>query len=1496
MPLLAGEVKVSTLEVREAQLNTLDLISDVQVMGRLGQLLLNPGEVGLLSGNIRLSTATLNDADITVLLSDTAAVDTTETPPAFSHIGFESIAIHNSQVSVHLPGDSMLIGLGAQLLQADGGSINLADSRYEVASLVWQKGSLLYDLPFEPPTTPVSPTTPTTSIRPIDYNHLRVSDINWHIDSLLYADPLIKLDVRQAMMKEDCGLNITQLQGPVVIDDQGIRLSEMTLRTPYSYIYTSADVDFSVADSINPGRMNVTVDAQLGKQDIAFFYDGIDTRRLPEWPLTLKGRVGGNTTHASFLISQLSWPTVMQAEGSGTLDNLTDTNRLKAKLNLQAQTFSLQPLFDALGVPNAVTIPHGMAVNGMVEADGSRYMADLTLLDGSGTAKVKGSFDQNSMAYEAEGNTAELNLKHFLPDNALSVLTSQFSIRGEGADFMKPGGAWVDADISVGEIGYGQHLFNDMIIQAHLKDGHAIADVSACDSLVEGTVSVNLNLANDLQGDVSACISHLNLYALGASVNPLTVGMNGDFEIKTDMNRVHRLSGLIDNIYLRDSLKTYKPEKVGLLFNLREDTTYVRAQSGSLIIKMDASGHYEPFVTCLMAIADTMISQNERHVIDQITLKQMLPVARLYVSSGQSNPATNYLKAAANTEFKELLVNITTSPTDGVNGEAHIFSLNADSTLIDSVFVSLKSKPNRGLTFQTRVANNRRNPQFVFTALADGHLQEHGLTLGLRVFDDKNRMGLRLGSRIDMEDNGLRFHLMPANPTIGYRLFTLNNDNYLFLDNNNRLQADVKLLSEGGAGLRVYTNEALSDTLDNQKMLQDITISLNLFDLEHLTSALPYVPHITGILDGDYHLTMDEKKQISVASDMQVKQLTYEGEPLGNLSAEFVYLQREDDSHAVEGLLMKDNSDILAFSGNYRNKKVTGGHEQIDGTLTLTKTPLGLINGFIPDHIIGLEGLAEGELSVKGSLSKPDVNGEVMLEDACLFSEPYGVRMRFDDDPVRIEKSKLLLENFTMYGYNNNPLNIMGNIDFHDLDHISMDLRMRASNYQLINTKQTANSIAYGKAFVNFVASMRGPIDQLRMRGRLDVLGTTDLNYLLLDSPLSTDNQMDELVKFTDFQDTTQVVVHRPAPSGLDMDLRISIDQGAHVKCGLNAEQTNYVDIYGGGDLRMLYNGSGELGLTGRYTLASGQMKYSLPVIPLKTFTIRDGSYVEFTGDATNPTLNITATERTTTTVGRDGEQSRNVTFDCGVSITQTLNNMGVKFVIEAPEDYAVNTELATMSTEQRSKLAVTMLTTGMYLADGNSSGFSMNGALSSFLENEINSITGNALKSVDLSVGVDKTTDASGDSHTNYSFKFAKRFWNNRLKVQIGGKVSSGSDAMQNGQRQSFFDNVTMEYRLSPTSNQYVKLFFDQNSYDWLEGYTSKYGGGYIWRRKLDHWWQFFMPSTHLSTINIQTTSQTPKQPASQTPRQPASQTPKQPTSQTSKQPTLQTPNDSIR
>lgn len=184
---------------------------------------------------------------------------------------------------------------------------------------------------------------------------------------------------------------------------------------------------------------------------------------------------------------------------------------------------------------------------------------------------------------------------------------------------------------------------------------------------------------------------------------------------------------------------------------------------------------------------------------------------------------------------------------------------------------------------------------------------------------------------------------------------------------------------------------------------------------------------------------------------------------------------------------------------------------------------------------------------------------------------------------------------------------------------------------------------------------------------------------------------------------------------------------------------------------------------------------------------------------------------------------------------------MGLEFTINAPEDMSMSNELAAMSAEERGKIAVMMLTTGMYITDNSTGNFSMNGALSSFLNSQINNITGSAMRTMDLSLGFDQNSDATGNTYTDYSFKFAKRFWNNRVNFVIGGKLSDGGNAAVAEQDQTFIDNVSLEYRLDQTAMRYVRLFYNKEAYDLLEGNISEYGAGFVWRKKADRLWRLF-------------------------------------------------------
>jgi len=1413
LPLIRQKVVVDKLELQQAKVNTHDFISDVQVRGSVGLLAVSSRSIDLSEGTVDVDGALLTDADITVLLSDTAAVDTTTSEPVPWLIRVDSVAIWRSRVEIHMPGDSMQIIAGIGHARADKGHIDLLNSLYTVESFYWNNGLVGYDLPFEP-----------RAEQGLDYNHLLLSDVSLDVDSIYFCAPNLALKIKEAALKEQSGLQLDKLEGTILMDSAGIRFPKLALATPYSNIHARGEADFNVMDSVQPGRVSLNLNASIGKSDLMLFMADMPkafSRQWPEWPLSIKCNMSGNMEQANIGQLELTLPSAFHMKAQGNASHLNDMKRILAQLDMQAETYNLD-FATTLADPQLMKdyrIPHGIKMNGRVYADGPRYTADVTVSEGNGFIKAKGWFAENVMSYDADIKVEDMNLHHFMPTMDLHEVSMTANVKGKGTDFFQKT-SWLDADVRLNHLRYGTLNVDSVSATARLNDGHALATVKGDNELLKGSVGVDALLnTKDIKATLSTDLKQLDLQALQVTENPVVVGMCGHIDFQSNLDDVYKVSGLIGDIYIQDSLNMFRPNDVGLTLRTQPDTTLFRMQSGDLVLKADASGGYKPLLEKFSNIADSLTAQLRQRTLKQPVIKEMWPSAKLYIKSGRENPVSRMLQAAAGTYFKDLQVDLTTSAEKGINGDVHIFSLNADSMRIDTIRLHLRESKN-GLSYQGQVTNNRRNPQFVFNALLDGHVHEKGAIVGLRFYDDRNVMGLRVGATASMEEHGVRVKLLPERPTLGYREFQLNDDNYLYMGHDLKLQAKVNLLADDGTGVRIYTED------QDSTMLEDITVSLHRFDLDKLTSVIPYVPHITGVLDGDYHLMMDQRHKISASSDMQIAKMTYEDSPIGNVSTELVYMQREDDSHAVQAVMMLEGEEVMGLRGSYKNE----GY--LDATLSLIRTPMNIVNGFVPDHLIGLEGYAEGELSVKGSTSKPQVNGELYLDSAYLISIPYGVRLRFDNDPVRVIDSKLLLENFTMYAYNNNPLNIMGNIDFSNTDDITMAIRMRAQNFQLINAKQTRESIAYGKAYVNLMAFMGGKLDQLRMRGTLDVLGTTDLTYLLLDSPLSADNRLDELVRFTDFSDSTQMVVVKPKPSGLSVNMNINIADGTHILCGLNAEQSNYVDLFGGGDLNMKYDNEG-MSLTGRYTLSSGTMKYSLPIIPLKTFTIQDGSYVEFTGEITNPRLNLTATERTKANVGQEGEQTRSVAFDCGVVITKTLNDMGLEFIISAPEDIAMASELNSMTSEQRGKLAVTMLTTGMYLAEGNKTSVSMNSALTSFLQNEINTITGSALKTIDLSVGVDNTTNASGQTRTNYSFKFAKRFWNNRIKVQIGGKVATGAEI--DPKEQTFFDNVTMEYRLSPNSNQYVKLFYNQNVYDWLEGYTGEYGAGYIYKRKIN-------------------------------------------------------------
>lgn len=1416
-PLLKQKVEIDAFELNDVKLNTADFVSGTRIKGGIGRLYLRSHGIDLGKETVKINEAALADAAVNVELSDTVPPDTSTTKTNWK-IAVDKLDISKTGIAVHMPGDTLQIAAYLGKAEARSGYFDLYSGLYKVSGLDITKSRLAYDNNFEEP------------VKGLDPNHIALSEVAIGIDSIHFRQPDIKLSLRKCTFKEKSGLAVEQIAGNIDMDSTRLIIPSININTSNSSISAQIAMDVDAFDEKAPGRISAKADCAIGKQDIMLLIGDMPTgfvRRWPNQPLSMKAAVAGNIKSMNFGGVNIKLPSAFNVNISGTAGNITDTDNLQASIKLDARTYDLGFINELLKAQGAaVNVPKNIGLKGDIGINGKLYRANLTATEGGGQVKAKGFFNAASMSYDASLTAEELKASHFLLADSIGDLTAHATVKGYGTDFMSPR-TKLTAEASIDKFSLGTYNLDGISLKADMANGTANAELNSDNPLAKGIVALNAKLKKQMvSSTLTADIAYTDWYGLRLTESLLSTSLRCRVDVSTDLKTMLRISGMINDLTITDSGRVYRPDDLLVDILTSSDTTHFVTECGDFRLHFNGRGGYKKILNKAGEFAQELSTELKNKQIDVSALRQKLPQAQLYLTTGKDNPLSRFIARKGFT-FQDADIDISSSPILGLNGNIQLLKLQNSALTLDTIRFNINSD-STNCTYNAQVRNNKKNKQYTFNALLDGYIFKKGSGANIKFYDANDSLGVNLGMEASMEEHGIKVHMLTDNTILGYKKFNVNEDNFIYMGADRRVSAKLKLTADDGTGVHIYSND------ENAEALQDLTIGLNKFDLEKILTVVPYMPNITGIMNGDFHIVQTQDA-LSLSSSLSVDNMTYERSRMGNLSTEFVYMPQSDGTHTLDGMLSCNDEQVAELSGTYKSEG-----SNLDAELRMTHMPVRLINGFIPDRIIRLTGYADGELSVKGKLDNPRANGELRFDSCYMRSAQYGVKMRWSEEPVRIVGSNLLFENFKMYSNNDSPLTLNGNVDFSNLNNMNMDLKVAARNFKIIDAKENRRSIAFGKAFVDVFATMRGPLERLEMLGQLDVLGTTDMSYILRDTPLSTDNRMDELVKFVNFEDTAATVVEHQPISGFKMDLTLNVAQGAHIICYLNDDHSNYVDLMGGGSLRMQYGLTGDISLTGRYTLDNGTMKYSLPVIPLKTFTIQDGSYIEFTGGPMNPKLNITATERTKANVSSEGSnEGRTVEFDCGVIITKTLADMGLEFTISAPEDMTLNTELQSMSVEQRGKIAVTMLTTGMYLASGNTSKFSMNSALNSFLQSEINNITGSALRSLDLSFGMDNSTDASGSTHTDYSFKFAKRFWNNRIKIVVGGKVSTGPEVAN--QNESFFDNVTLEYRLGESSDKYLKVYYDNNSYDWLEGTVREYGAGFIWRRSLQNFKDIF-------------------------------------------------------
>ena len=810
------------------------------------------------------------------------------------------------------------------------------------------------------------------------------------------------------------------------------------------------------------------------------------------------------------------------------------------------------------------------------------------------------------------------------------------------------------------------------------------------------------------------------------------------------------------------------------------------------------------------------------------SVSQQLPPFRLRAEAGDQNILNNFLKLQG-IGFKNMDIDASLQDSLSFKFNMIVNQLNAGNIQLDTLTLSLRQQQQQ-LNYLLRVANHPGNLDSLGMIALYGNIAGNEAILNCLQEGRTGNVGFRFGLRSRVADSTITISMFPENPIFGSEPWQVNQNNYIAYHFGHDLHADFRL---------THNTQHVSLTTPNHTESGPLTLDIQGIDIGK-TLAL-FLPSTTvgGILSTKVTLHKQDLSgnSLDVNGLFNLANLSYEGSRIGNLNVGFTYDMQQQTEQHFNTQIELDSTRILTAQGHIVDSIAeTSFNVQID----LPGLPLKLANAFMPADMAQLDGILKGNLDFAGDKQHLLANGNMLFDNTSIKVGMIGTTFTLSPTPIQIENSTVRFNNFQLIAPNKQPLAINGNITLQNPSNITTDLTLTASDFQLVNVAKSRRTMVYGQAYMDLNTRVKGPIDNLFIRGSVGLLGGTDVSYIMQDAPLEVKQQNQNIVTFVSFKDTTsQTTTDTVRPmrvNGMDILMNVNVNNQVKLGVDLSDDGENRVQLQGGGALTYTLNPLGDSRFSGKYIVSGGFVRYKPPVISEKKFDIVSGSYVEWTGNMLDPAFNLTAIDKIRTNVTTDGSgTSQAVTFNVSINIRNTLSDMAVTFDLSAPENLTMQNQLASLTAEQRSSQAMSLLIYNTYTGPGTTAKVNSSNPLNALIAKELNQWAQNSLKGVDLSFGINSydATSTGGKQYTDYSYQMSKSLFNNRVRAIIGGKFSTDSDPTEN-LKENLIDDISLEYMLTKRDNIFIKLFRHTDYESILEGEVIETGVGFVIRKKL--------------------------------------------------------------
>lgn len=1466
MPLFKGDVQVNYARLDSGfyQLGTADSL--MWLRARLDKFELDKSNLTFSFDKIDLGQALLSGADISLVLHPDTVPSPTDTTTSPMLITAKRINLRNVNFAMRL--DPTIDTLQCSVPEATllDGRIDMAARRINAASLAVDGVTARYLYPRNPEPVPEVPvdTVPSepwlitaqklhlsardalyavTGAKPVpglDMDYLQVSGVRIDISNFSNRGMEISVPITLLEATERCGLHVNA-HGLFAMDSTRMRVSDFTLLTDHSRLEANAVMAMGSALDINANARG-----SIGFGDVLSAFPSMrPTLAVLPSPrsVTLDIDAAANDNDVNIRRGVVSYPGFADLKLSGQVRNYNNMKRLFADIAIDGAlrgTKRLPPKLLAKYIGSDLSLPDRMTVKGTVKySSPANVTANLAATANNGRAAVKGTFSMGAERYNANLKLDAFPVDAFMPNLGIGAVTATLTAVGNGFDPARTRAA-SKIDLEVAKLAYRGNNLSPVSLHATLADRHARGVLNSAVPDADVNIDFDANFAPDSYSwDVAGDVRHLDLHALGLSDSTLggtlqltTTGTynpkNGDISAVANIDTA---SILLNSLQL-----TAGPTAMDV--TLTGDSVHASLQNGDLTALLIARSSLQDILSRISGVQTLIDHQIANRSINVDSLQRALPNMSLFVAGGTNNLITQFLDTE-NLNFNTIGLTFTNDSLIHLSGQ--LTGLKTQTMAIDTVTLTGVQR-GHFLTYNAHIGNRPGTLDDFARVWVNGYLGDQRLTALLRQENIKGETGYRLGAMLTAQDSTVTMRLMPYNPVIAYKQWNVNSDNFIsynFL--GKRLEADLSV-SDAASSIRLYTVKSEVDTIGDNR---DLMVDISKVNIQDWLSIIPSPPPFAGILSANLRLNLSNDYATAIGR-VNLADLAYENNRMGtfdlNLDMRTNPASRQFEANAW---LAVDSAKILTLHGVAESD--TTGAPPLRVDLTLDRLPLSIANPFLPKDVAQLSGYLSGKMDVLRPFSPtltPGINGYLRFDSAAVNVGMLGQMYHIASDPIPVDSNIVHFNDLAITGANSNPLTVGGSLDLKKLSDIGLDIALKARDMMLVNSSKSRGAEVFGKASIDADASVRGKLGGiLQVDADLTLLSGSSLTYILPGgettvSQLSSSNN--QMVKFVNFNDTTRVQQADSVAMAMAMILEanLNIQDGTQLTVDLSTDGHNRVQLQGSGNFTFTMNPVNSGRLTGRYTIQKGFVRYTPPMLSEKLFDFEEGSYVAFNGDMLNPILNIHAVDHLKANVTQTGQNSRLVTFDIGLSVTNTLQNMNVAFDLSTDDDITVQNELAGMTPEQRASQAINMLLYNVYSGPGTKGNASLGGnILFSFLESKINSWAASAIPGVDLSFGIeqyDRTFDGSTSTTTSYSYRLSKSFADDRIKIIVGGNYSTDADTDENFS-ENLINDISFEYLLNRAGSMYIRIFRHTGFESILEGEITQTGVGFVMRRKLN-------------------------------------------------------------